>query len=134
MLTYHCHLLLNSLLILGITAGALGFSIVAALSCDFIGVENVVVGEAFADAPYLKTIGLFYFSSATSDVDSCEQYEGQFFHSDFNKWFTSAQIASLLAPFFGLIGWVLVSFVVCSTEESCRHHDDSRSHCQIFSS
>ena len=110
MLTYHCHFLANSLLILTMVAGALGISILAAISCDFIGVEKVaVVSEAFEDAPYLKTIGLFYFSSATSDVDSCEQYEGQLFRSGFNKWFTSAQIASLLAPCFGFIGWVLVS-------------------------
>mmetsp|Transcript_20989 Transcript_20989/g.51580 ORF Transcript_20989/g.51580 Transcript_20989/m.51580 type:complete len:175 (-) Transcript_20989:285-809(-) len=98
---------LGRLLILTIGGGALGCSILTALSCDFIGVENVVVTDnAFSDAPYLKTISLFYFSSAAND--SCEQYGAQLFHSNFNEWFTTGQIASLAAPALGLIGWILV--------------------------
>jgi len=98
---------LGRLLILTIGGGALGLSILTALSCDFIGVENVVVtSEAFTDAPYLKTVGLFYFSSAATE--RCEQYERELFNSGFNEWFTAAQISSLAAPVWGIFGWVLV--------------------------
>ncbi|CAJ1970529.1 unnamed protein product [Cylindrotheca closterium] len=94
-------------IILTIGGGALGCSILTALSCDFIGVENVVVTEnAFSDAPYLKTVGLFSFNSAANE--SCEHYRTRLLHSNFNEWFTIGQIASLAAPALGLIGWILV--------------------------
>jgi len=97
---------LSSLLILTIGAGAIGCSILTALSCDFIGVEKVQVDDVFPDSSYLTEIGIFYFSSA---IESCSVYNTQLIQSSsFNRVFIASQIASLSAPLLGLVGWTLV--------------------------
>eukprot|EP00980_Cylindrotheca_fusiformis_P010371 scaffold2306_cov132-Cylindrotheca_fusiformis.AAC.6 len=91
------------LLLLG--AVAIACSISVALSCEFIGVEEVDVDDSFPDFLYLKTIGIFHYSSA---LETCAEYEKQFWHSSFNNFFVISQISAIVAPALGLLAWLTV--------------------------
>lgn len=69
------------------------------------------VDEVFPDSLYLNTIGIFRYSSA---LETCAEYEKQFWHSSFNELFVTSQISSIVAPVLGMLAWLLVfSEVIC---------------------
>jgi hypothetical protein len=98
-------------LLLLIGAGAITCSVFVALSCEFIGVEDVNVDDVFPDSLYLETIGIFFYSS---DGETCADYEKQFWHSSFNEFFVTSQLSSIVAPALGTLAWLAVfSEVIC---------------------
>jgi len=92
------------LLLLG--AGAITCSVFAALSCDFLGVENVNVDPVFPDDLHVDGIGIFSYNMAT--IEKCIFYENQFWNSSFNEFMLTAQFAALVAPVFGILAWLAV--------------------------